>query len=97
MNVVYAEAAAAFEGLTLEARKMISPGKAKMRSPTSSARRAFFRRLIRAGRPLRYQMMLALNGVFTKTDAMLGPFDTGPMPIASSLPRIPVFASTQGS
>ena len=38
---------------------------------------------------LRYQMMLALNGVFAKTDAMLGPFDTGPMPIASSFTAHP--------
>jgi hypothetical protein len=51
MNVVYAETAAGSRVSRSRARTMISPGKAKMRSPTSSARRAFFRRSIRATRP----------------------------------------------
>lgn len=51
MNVVYAETAAGSRVSRSRARTMILPGKAKMRSPTSSPRRAFFRRSIRATRP----------------------------------------------
>jgi hypothetical protein len=33
---------------------------------------------------LRYQVMLALDGLFNKVDAVIGPFMTGPMLIASN-------------
>jgi Asp-tRNA(Asn)/Glu-tRNA(Gln) amidotransferase A subunit family amidase len=85
MNVIYAEAAAAFEELTLcdldDTLKWQDDGA----WPNTFRKARFLSAVdhVQLDR-LRYQVMLALDGLFAKVDAVIGPFMTGPMLIASN-------------
>ena len=85
MNVVYAEAAAAFEDLTLcdldDTLKWQDDGA----WPNTFRKARFLSAVdhVQLDR-LRYQVMLALDELFSKVDAVIGPFMTGPMLIASN-------------
>jgi Asp-tRNA(Asn)/Glu-tRNA(Gln) amidotransferase A subunit family amidase len=85
MNIVYAEAAAAFEELTLndidDALKWQDEGA----WPNTFRKARFLSAVdhVQLDR-LRYRVMLALDELFSKVDALIGPFMTGPMLIASN-------------
>jgi Asp-tRNA(Asn)/Glu-tRNA(Gln) amidotransferase A subunit family amidase len=85
MNVVYAEAAAAFEDLTLSDLDDTLKWQDDGAWPNTFRKARFLSAVdhIQLDR-LRYQVMLALDELFTKVDAMIGPFMTGPMLIASN-------------
>jgi Asp-tRNA(Asn)/Glu-tRNA(Gln) amidotransferase A subunit family amidase len=85
MNVLYAEAAASFEELTLsgldDALTWQEPGA----WPNTFRKARFLSAVdhVQLDR-LRYQVMLALDRLFAQVDALIGPFATGPMLIASN-------------
>jgi Asp-tRNA(Asn)/Glu-tRNA(Gln) amidotransferase A subunit family amidase len=85
MNIIYAEAAAAFEELTLcdldDTLKWQDDGA----WPNTFRKARFLSAVdhVQLDR-LRYQVMLALDGLFANVDALIGPFMTGPMLIASN-------------
>ncbi len=85
MNVVYAEAAAAFEELTLcdldDKLKWQDDGA----WPNTFRKARFLSAVdhVQLDR-LRYRVMLALDELFSKVDAVIGPFMTGPMLIGSN-------------
>ena len=85
MNVVYAEAAAAFEDLTLSDLDDTLKWQGDGAWPNTFRKARFLSAVdhVQLDR-LRYQAMLALDGLFTKVDAVIGPFMTGPMLIASN-------------
>ena len=85
MNVLYAEAAAAFEELTLSDRDDLLTWQAPAAWPNTFRKARFLSAVdhVQLDR-LRYQVMLALDGLFAKVDALIGPFATGPMLIASN-------------
>jgi Asp-tRNA(Asn)/Glu-tRNA(Gln) amidotransferase A subunit family amidase len=85
MNVVYAEAAAAFEDLTLSDVDDTLKWQGDGAWPNTFRKARFLSAVdhVQLDR-LRYQVMLALDELFTKVDAVIGPFMTGPMLIASN-------------
>jgi Asp-tRNA(Asn)/Glu-tRNA(Gln) amidotransferase A subunit family amidase len=85
MNVVYAEAAAAFEDLTLSNRDDTLKWQEDGAWPNTFRKARFLSAVdhVQLDR-LRYQVMLALDELFNKVDAVIGPFMTGPMLIASN-------------
>jgi Asp-tRNA(Asn)/Glu-tRNA(Gln) amidotransferase A subunit family amidase len=85
VNVCYAEAAAAFEDLTLSNVDDTLKWQDDGAWPNTFRRARFISAIdhIQLDR-LRYQVMVALDGVFSKVDAMIGPFQTGPMLVATN-------------
>jgi Asp-tRNA(Asn)/Glu-tRNA(Gln) amidotransferase A subunit family amidase len=85
MNVVYAEAAAAFEDLTLSGLDDTLKWQGDGAWPNTFRKARFLSAVdhVQFDR-LRYKVMLALDELFTKVDALIGPFMTGPMLIASN-------------
>ena len=85
MNVVYAEAAAAFEDLTLSDLDDTLTWQDDGAWPNTFRKARFLSAVdhVQLDR-LRYQVMLALDELFGKVDAVIGPFMTGPMLIASN-------------
>jgi Asp-tRNA(Asn)/Glu-tRNA(Gln) amidotransferase A subunit family amidase len=85
MNVVYAEAAAAFEDLTLSDLDDTLKWQDDGAWPNTFRKARFLSAVdhVQLDR-LRYQVMLALDELFGKVDAVIGPFMTGPMLIASN-------------
>lgn len=85
MNIVYAEAAAAFEELTLSGRDDTLTWQDDGAWPNTFRKARFLSAVdhVQLDR-LRYQVMLALDGLFREVDALIGPFMTGPMLIASN-------------
>jgi Asp-tRNA(Asn)/Glu-tRNA(Gln) amidotransferase A subunit family amidase len=85
MNALYAEAAAAFEELTLSNLDDTLTWQDDGAWPNTFRKARFLSAVdhIQLDR-LRYQTMLALDGLFRQVDVMIGPFMTGPMLVASN-------------
>ena len=85
MNVLYAEAAAAFEELTLTDQDDTLTWQEPGAWPNTFRKARFLSAVdhVQLDR-LRYQVMLALDGLFGQVDALIGPFATGPMLVASN-------------
>jgi Asp-tRNA(Asn)/Glu-tRNA(Gln) amidotransferase A subunit family amidase len=85
MNILYAEAAAAFEELTLDDIDDTLRWQDEGAWPNTFRKARFLSAVdhVQLDR-LRYQVMLALDALFTEVDALIGPFMTGPMLIASN-------------
>lgn len=85
MNVVYAEAAAAFEMLTLENTDDTLTWQDDGAWPNTFRKARFLSAVdhIQLDR-LRYQVMQALDALFADIDVLVGPFMTGPMLVASN-------------
>lgn len=85
MNVVYAEAAAAFEALTLSGDDDRLTWQADGAWPNTFRKARFLSAVdhVQLDR-LRYLVMRALDGLFGEVDALIGPFSTGPMLVASN-------------
>lgn len=85
MNVVYAEAAAAFEHLTLTDADDTLTWQDDGAWPNTFRKARFLSAVdhVQLDR-LRFLVMQALDGLFTKVDALIGPFMTGPMLVASN-------------
>lgn len=85
MNVVYAEAAAAFEHLTLRDLDDTLTRQDDDAWPNIFRKARFLSAVdhIQLDR-LRFQVMQALDGLFQEMDALIGPFSTGPMLVASN-------------
>lgn len=85
MNVVYAEAAAAFEHLTLSDLDDTLTRQDDDAWPNIFRKARFLSAVdhIQLDR-LRFQVMQALEGLFQEVDALIGPFSTGPMLVASN-------------
>ncbi|SMX50323.1 amidase [Maliponia aquimaris] len=85
MNVVYAEAAAAFEHLTLSDVDDTLTWQDDGAWPNTFRKARFLSAVdhVQLDR-LRYLVMQALDGLFLDIDVLIGPFMTGPMLIASN-------------
>jgi len=85
MNILYAEAAAAFEELTLSNLDDTLTWQDDGAWPNTFRKARFLSAVdhVQLDR-LRFQVMLALDAVFQQVDAVIGPFMTGPMLIASN-------------
>ena len=85
MNILYAEAAAAFEDLTLNNLDDTLTWQDDGAWPNTFRKARFLSAVdhVQLDR-LRFQVMLALDAVFQQVDAVIGPFMTGPMLIASN-------------
>ena len=85
MNILYAEAAAAFEDLTLSNVDDTLTWQDDGAWPNTFRKARFLSAVdhVQLDR-LRYQVMLALDGLFHDVDALIGPFMTGPMLVASN-------------
>ncbi|MDQ2092419.1 amidase [Marimonas arenosa] len=85
MNVVYAEAAAAFEHLTLTGADDTLTWQDDGAWPNTFRKARFLSAVdhVQLDR-LRYLVMQALDGLFQEVDALIGPFMTGPMLVASN-------------
>lgn len=85
MNVLYAEAAAAFEHLTLEDTDDTLKWQDEGAWPNTFRKARFLSAVdhVQLDR-LRYLVMQALDGLFSDVDALIGPFMTGPMLVASN-------------
>ena len=85
MNIVYAEAAAAFEELTLSDLDDTLTWQDDGAWPNTFRKARFLSAVdhVQLDR-LRYQVMQALDGLFGEVDALIGPFMTGPMLVASN-------------
>ncbi|HEY1940882.1 MAG TPA: amidase [Roseiarcus sp.] len=85
MNILSAEAAAAFEDLTLSNRDDELKRQDEGAWPNAFRIARFLSAVdhVQLDR-LRYEVMLAVDGLFSKVDALIGPFMTGPMLIASN-------------
>ena len=85
MNILYAEAAAAFEELTLDDVDDTLKWQDDGAWPNTFRKARFLSAVdhVQLDR-LRYQVMLALEGLFAEIDALIGPFKTGPMLVASN-------------
>ena len=90
MNVLYAEAAASFEDLTLSGLDDTLTWQEPGAWPNTFRKARFLSAVdhVQLDR-LRYQVMLALDRLFTQVDALIGPFATGPMLIASNFTGYP--------
>lgn len=85
MNLMFAEAAAAFEDLTLDNRDDLLTWQGADAWPNIFRRSRFLSAVdhVQLDR-LRWQVMLALDGLFSQVDAVIGPFNTGPMLVATN-------------
>ena len=85
MNILYAEAAASFEDLTLTNQDDTLTWQDEGAWPNTMRKARFLSAVdhVQLDR-LRYLVMQALDGLFTQVDALIGPFMTGPMLIASN-------------
>ncbi|MGJ5620316.1 amidase [Sulfitobacter sp. MF3-043] len=85
MNVLYAEAAAAFEHLTLEDTDDTLKWQDDGAWPNTFRKARFLSAVdhVQLDR-LRYLVMQSLDALFSKVDALIGPFMTGPMLVASN-------------
>lgn len=85
MNILYAESAAAFEDLTLSGADDTLGWQAAAAWPNTFRKARFLSAVdhVQLDR-LRYQVMLALDGLFGGIDMLIGPFATGPMLVASN-------------
>ncbi len=85
MNVVYAEAAAMFEDLTLSNIDDTLTWQDDGAWPNTMRKARFLSAVdhVQLDR-LRYLVMQALDALFKEVDALIGPFSTGPMLIASN-------------
>jgi Asp-tRNA(Asn)/Glu-tRNA(Gln) amidotransferase A subunit family amidase len=85
MGVLYAEAAAAFEDLTLTDRDDELNWQEKGAWPNAFRKARFLSAVdhVQLDR-LRYRVMEAVGGLFDRVDAVIGPFMTGPMLVASN-------------
>ena len=85
MNIVYAEAAAAFEDLTLSGRDDLLSWQAFDAWPNIFRTARFLSAVdhVQLDR-LRYLVMEALDTAFNEVDVIVGPFSTGPMLVASN-------------
>lgn len=85
MNILYAEASAAFEELTLSGLDDTLTWQDDGAWPNTFRKARFLSAVdhVQLDR-LRYQVMLALDGLFQDVDALIGPFMTGPMLVASN-------------
>ncbi|RUW36404.1 MULTISPECIES: amidase [unclassified Mesorhizobium] len=84
-NLMLAEAAATFQALTLSDQDDLLRWQGDEAWP-NTFRKAWFLSAVDHVQldRLRYQVMLALDGLFAEVDALIGPLDTGPMPLASN-------------
>ncbi|MEM1266267.1 MAG: amidase, partial [Pseudomonadota bacterium] len=85
MQILFAEAAAAFEELTLSDRddEMVWQTAGAWSNTFRKARFLSAIDHIQADR-LRFRVMEVFDGVFREVDAMIGPFSTGPMLVATN-------------
>ena len=85
MSALFAEAAAAFEELTLTDRddELVRQDKGAWPNVFRMARFLSAVDHVQLDR-LRFRVMEALDGAFREVDAMIGPFGTGPMLVASN-------------
>jgi len=85
MNILYAEAAASFEDLTLGGLDDTLTWQDDDAWPNTMRKARFLSAVdhVQLDR-LRYLAMQALDGLFARVDALIGPFMTGPMLIASN-------------
>jgi Asp-tRNA(Asn)/Glu-tRNA(Gln) amidotransferase A subunit family amidase len=85
LNVVYAEAAAIFEDLTLTGQDDLLTWQDADAWPNTFRQARFLSAVdhVQLDR-LRYLVMQALDGLFAQVDVLIGPFSTGPMLIASN-------------
>jgi Asp-tRNA(Asn)/Glu-tRNA(Gln) amidotransferase A subunit family amidase len=85
MGVLYAEAAAAFEELTLSDRDDQLVRQDKGAWPNAFRKARFLSAVdhVQLDR-LRYRVMQVIGGLFDRVDALIGPFMTGPMLVASN-------------
>ena len=85
MSMLFAEAAAAFEELTLTDRddELVRQDKGAWPNAFRQARFLSAVDHVQLDR-LRYRVMEGLDGAFREIDAMIGPFGTGPMLVASN-------------
>lgn len=85
MNVVYAEAAATFQQLTLSGQDDLLTWQEAGAWPNVFRMARFLSAVdhVHLDR-LRYQVMLALDALFAEVDLLIGPFSTGPMLVASN-------------
>ena len=85
MNILYAEAAAAFEDLTLNDLDDTLTWQDDGAWPNTFRKARFLSAVdhVQLDR-LRFQVMLALDALFAQVDAVIGPFMTGPLLVASN-------------
>ena len=85
MNILFAEAAASFEDLTLSDQDDTLTWQDAAAWPNAMRKARFLSAVdhVQLDR-LRYLVMQALDGLFTQCDVLIGPFMTGPMLIASN-------------
>ncbi len=85
MNILYAEAAAAFEELTLDGRDDMLTWQDAAAWPNVFRRARFLSAVdhVQLDR-LRWKVMHALDEMFAGIDVLIGPFMTGPMLVASN-------------
>jgi len=85
MNILYAEAAASFEELTLSDLDDTLTWQDDGAWPNTMRKARFLSAVdhVQLDR-LRFLVMQALDGLFSQVDALIGPFMTGPMLIASN-------------
>ncbi|MGB0635222.1 MAG: amidase [Paracoccaceae bacterium] len=85
INILYAEAAAAFENLTLSGKDDTLTWQDDGAWPNTFRKARFLSAVdhVQLDR-LRYLVMKALDELFGKIDILIGPFDTGPMLVASN-------------
>ena len=85
MNILFAEAAASFEDLTLTDQDDTLTWQDAAAWPNAMRKARFLSAVdhVQLDR-LRYLVMQALDGLFTQCDVLIGPFMTGPMLIASN-------------
>ncbi len=85
MNILFAEAAASFEDLTLRNTDDTLTWQDAAAWPNAMRKARFLSAVdhVQLDR-LRYLAMQALDGLFTQCDVLIGPFMTGPMLIASN-------------
>ena len=85
VNIVYAEAAASFEDLTLSGQDDTLTWQDEDAWPNTFRKARFLSAVdhVQLDR-LRYVVMQALDGLFREVDVLIGPFETGPMLVASN-------------
>lgn len=85
MNILYAEAAAAFEDLTLSGADDTLRWQDEGAWPNTMRKARFLSAVdhVQLDR-LRYRVMQALGDTMAQVDALIGPFSTGPMLVASN-------------